>query len=203
MPPGQSTSTQVEVLFCMGSSLYVLDADRLREAGLKGPFTHVSVSPGGRYVGLFTKTGTLLVASTRDYSKCIASFNTNSTSAPADIAWCCEEDLVVALHWPDILLVIAGPAGNWLKYSYEGSLLLVSELDGARVISKKCCDFIQLVPAPCVDVFRYGSTAPGAILYDAFDHFSRQSPKADENIRQIRSDLLHAVESCIHGMPST
>ena len=51
--------------------------------------------------------------------------------------------------------------------------------------------------ASSVSVFRPGSTSPSAILYDAWENFTRRSPKADESIRSIRPDLAAAVNECI------
>ncbi|KAH9248934.1 hypothetical protein BASA81_013391 [Batrachochytrium salamandrivorans] len=42
-------------------------------------------------------------------------------------------------------------------------------------------------------IFRIGSTTPGAILFDAREHFEKESPKCDENIRSIRGQLMEAV----------
>lgn len=83
-----------------------------------------------------------------------------------------------------------------------------------RVIGPDTCDFIQKVPgercrytdrtpaeklfaASSVSVFRPGSTSPSAILYDAWENFSRKSPKADESIRSVRPELATAVNECI------
>lgn len=48
-----------------------------------------------------------------------------------------------------------------------------------------------------MSVFRPGSTSPSAILFDAWENFSRRSPKADESIRSIRPELAAAVDECI------
>ena len=53
------------------------------------------------------------------------------------------------------------------------------------------------MPASSVNIFRPGSTAPAAILYDAAENFQKRAPKADENIRSIRPDLAKAVDECI------
>lgn len=76
-------------------------------------------------------------------------------------------------------------------------MFAISEPDGVRVISPDVCDFIQKVPASSVDVFRPGSTAVSAILFDAWENFNKRAPKADENIRSIRPDLAKAVDLCI------
>lgn len=48
-----------------------------------------------------------------------------------------------------------------------------------------------------VSIFRPGSTSSSAILFAAWESFVQRSPKADENIRSIRSDLAAAVNECI------
>lgn len=100
-----------------------------------------------------------------------------------------------------------------MRYLYFGSLFAVTEIDGVRVISGDVCDLIQKVPCTCtprcpshlshcptassMSVFRPGSTSPAAILFDAWGSFTRRSPKADESIRGIRTDLAAAVNECI------
>ena len=51
--------------------------------------------------------------------------------------------------------------------------------------------------ASTFSIFRPGSTSPAAILYDAWGHFTRRSPKADEHIRSIRPELAAAVDDCV------
>ena len=83
------------------------------------------------------------------------------------------------------------------SFFYPGPTYAISEVDGIRVIAPDVCDFIQKVPTSSVNVFRPGSTAPAAILYDASENFQKRAPKADENIRSIRPDLAKAVDECI------
>ncbi|CAG8544325.1 9832_t:CDS:10 [Racocetra fulgida] len=49
------------------------------------------------------------------------------------------------------------------------------------------------------EIFKIGSTAPAAMLFDALEHFDKRSPKADENIRSIRTELADAVDACIEA----
>ena len=49
------------------------------------------------------------------------------------------------------------------------------------------------------DVFRLGSTSPASVLLDAVDQLEKNSPKADENIQLIRSNLPDAVASCVEA----
>lgn len=46
-------------------------------------------------------------------------------------------------------------------------------------------------------VFRPGSSESSAMLFDASESFSRRSPKADDGIRAIRSELANAVDTCL------
>lgn len=46
-------------------------------------------------------------------------------------------------------------------------------------------------------MFRPGSASPAAILYEAADLFEKRSPRADEFIRSIKSDLVAALDTCI------
>ena len=81
---------------------------------------------------------------------------------------------------------------------------------------------LRSILAATEDVFKIGSTKPGAILYDALEHFEvvhslnshgatilcsytysrivqRQSPKAAESIRSIKMELIEAVDTCIEA----
>jgi len=53
--------------------------------------------------------------------------------------------------------------------------------------------------ASTLSIFKPGSTSPSATLYDAWENFSKRSPKADESIRSIRPDLATAVDECIEA----
>jgi Vps16, N-terminal region len=70
-------------------------------------------------------------------------------------------------------------------------------MDGVRVTSSDVCDLIQKVSASTMSIFRPGSTTPPAILFDAWESFTKRSPKANESIRSIRPDLAKAVDECI------
>ena len=52
-------------------------------------------------------------------------------------------------------------------------------------------------PESSQDVFRPGSASPSAILFEAAELFEKKSPKADEYIRNIRPELVGAVDTCI------
>ena len=49
------------------------------------------------------------------------------------------------------------------------------------------------------EVFKLGSTSPASVLLDAVDQLEKKSPKADENIQLIRSNLPDAVAACVEA----
>lgn len=48
-------------------------------------------------------------------------------------------------------------------------------------------------------MFKLGSTSPASVLLDAVEELEKKSPKADENIRLIRSNLPDAVAACVEA----
>ena len=49
------------------------------------------------------------------------------------------------------------------------------------------------------DIFKIGSTSPASVLLDATDHLENKSPKADDDIQLIKSNLTEAVNACIRA----
>ncbi|KAI8911364.1 Vps16, N-terminal region-domain-containing protein [Powellomyces hirtus] len=196
IPPQYTLSRHLEVIIAVDASVMVVDAVTKQDQALtQGPFTRMSVSPNGKFLALFTADGRLWVLST-DFQNKLAEFSTSSDSPPIQMTWCGIDSVV--LHWPDTVLMV-GPFGDWIKYSFDGTVHLVSELDGVRIISTDKCEFLQRVPSATEAIFKIGSTSPGAVLYDAFEHFEKKSPRADENIRNIRAELADAVDTCLEG----
>ncbi|KAI8609043.1 Vps16, N-terminal region-domain-containing protein [Chytriomyces sp. MP71] len=196
MSPLHTSSQQPEVLLAVKSTLLLIDGLSVQDLRIPGgPFTSIAISPNGKFIALFTSSGRVLVVSS-DFQKQLAEFNTGNTQTPIQMAWCGNDS--VTLHWEDFLLVV-GPFGDCIRYAFDGIVTLISELDGLRILTNDRCQFLQKVPAATEDVFKIGSTAPGAILFDAFDHFGRKSPRADENIRSITQDLPTAVDTCLEA----
>ena len=50
-----------------------------------------------------------------------------------------------------------------------------------------------------VEIYRPGSTAPSALLYDARQHFDNQTARADENLRQIGDQIVDAIDKCLEA----
>jgi vacuolar protein sorting-associated protein 16 len=199
MEPRFTLSGTVEVLVATRSgTILVVDADGVEDQLLSsGPFTRLAVAPTGKILACFSASGKLIVV-TSDFSKTLSEFDTQSKVAPEQLVWCGTDS--VLLYWEEILLMV-GPAGDWIKYSYEEPIELISECDGVRILSNSLCEFLQRVPNVTEKTFSIGSTAMSAMLFDAWRKFQERSPKADELLRHIKrqSALSDAVDACIEA----
>ncbi|KAF6745417.1 vacuolar assembling/sorting protein VPS16 [Ephemerocybe angulata] len=198
IPPDLNISRHVEVLLSTETTIFTVDnLENVDQRLSRGPFTHISPSPNGKFLALLTFTGTLWVVSS-DFQRNITEFETTgipeAEGSVQQLEWCGNDALIVT--WTNLVLLV-GPSGETIPYHYGSSTFAVTELDGVRVMSTDVCDLIQKVPASTLSVFRPGSTSASAILYDAWESFNRKSPKADENVRSIRPDLAKAVDECI------
>ncbi|KAF8587239.1 vacuolar protein sorting-associated protein 16 [Ramaria rubella] len=197
IPPDQTISRHVEVLLSTESTIMSVDnLENIDQRISRGPFTHMSPSPNGKMLALLTFSGVLWVVST-DFQHSRLEFDTNSQPAEGkvrQVEWCGNDAILVS--WDGFALMV-GPLGDSLKYFYSGTVHTVSEMDGVRIVGPDTCEFLEKVPVSTFSIFRPGSTSPAAILYDAWEHFTRRSPKADEHIRSIRPELASAVDDCI------
>ncbi|RIB09211.1 Vps16, C-terminal region-domain-containing protein, partial [Gigaspora rosea] len=196
IPPQYTLSRHVEVLLATGSTILTVDVIETQNQFLQqGPFTKMDVSPNGKFLALFTNEGKLMVIST-DFQKNLSEFATKAQDPPQQLVWCGIDSVV--LYWDNLLLMI-GPFGDWVRYPYDDAIYLITEIDGVRIFSSDRCEFLQKVPNVTEEIFKIGSTAPAAMLFDALEHFDKRSPKADENIRSIRPELAEAVDACIEA----
>ncbi|KAG6377543.1 Vps16, C-terminal region-domain-containing protein [Boletus reticuloceps] len=168
IPPDQNISRHVEVLLSVETTILAVDnLESLDQRVARGPF------------------------------RGLAEFDTQTAGAEGpvnQVEWCGNDAILVT--WND-LAILVGPSGDTLRYFYSGAMFSITELDGVRVIGQEVSDFIQKVPVSSMSVFRPGSTSPSAILFDAWESFTRRSSKADESIRTIRPELAAAVNECI------
>ncbi|KAL8653739.1 MAG: hypothetical protein Q9210_001926 [Variospora velana] len=196
IPPAHTLSRSVEVLLAIGQTIYVVDPSEAEDRVLpNGPFTRISVSPNGLYVTLYTEDGMVWVI-TSDFQQKIGEYESKAKTPPKDLQWCGND--AVLLAWEDEVHLI-GPNGASLRYYFDGWVHLLPDVDGVRLITNEVCEFLQKVPDCTDDVFRLGSTSPASVLLDAVDQLEKQSPKADENIRLIRSNLPDAVGTCVQA----
>ncbi|KAJ3345483.1 hypothetical protein HDU83_004048 [Entophlyctis luteolus] len=220
IPPHLAPAKQPTVILSVKSTLLSIDGTAVQDQRLQtGPYTSMTLSPNGKFIALFNSNSAKLFVISADFTKQLAEFSviaagvipsiyppappatsnnnnipataatgavagapynssflsSTAVSSPLQIAWCGNDSVV--LHWEDIVLVV-GPFGDFIKYSVDGVVVLVGATE---------------------DVFKIGSTSPGAILYDACDNFARKNPRADENIRGISGDLSLAVDTCLEA----
>ncbi|EFY95611.2 Vps16 family protein [Metarhizium robertsii] len=195
--PDHTLSRSVEVLLSIGSTVYVVDAADCEDRFLdSGPFSHISVSPDGRYVNLYSKTGTAHVI-TSDFQEPLFEHNSDSQTPPKYVEWCGTDALIA---WEDEVHVI-GPGDQSLSYIYDSTRVhVISEYDGARLITNDFCEFLERIPADTLDVFGHASeSSPASILLDAVGQLELESPKADDYIQLIRANLTEAVDTCVNA----
>ncbi|XP_002734080.3 vacuolar protein sorting-associated protein 16 homolog, partial [Saccoglossus kowalevskii] len=194
-----SEDRQSRILLAKESELYLLDhgGQYSQEAppmtAEVNSFIEMSVSFNNKYLALFTDSGLFWIGSA-DLQKVYCEFNTKSPSKPQQLVWCGTGAIVA--YWENLLLMV-GPDKDWVKYNMDSTVHLVPELDGLRIVGRYTHDFLQRVPNMVEDVFKIGSMAPGAMLYEASREFQKGSQKADEYIRMIKDKLQLAVEQCI------
>jgi vacuolar protein sorting-associated protein 16 len=196
IPPEHTSSRSVEVLLALDKTVYVIDAAECEDRGLEaGPFRHISVSPNGKFIALYTDDGKVWVIGS-DFQDRYSEYESRAKTPPKDLQWC--GDNAVVLAWEDELHLI-GPNGVAMKFYYDSYLHLLPDVDGVRVVTADVCDFWQKVPDASELVFRPASASPGSILLDALEQLEKKSPKADDNIQLIRGNLDEAVDVCIRA----
>ncbi|KAK0621199.1 Vps16, N-terminal region-domain-containing protein [Bombardia bombarda] len=181
IPPAYTLSRSVEVLLSIDQTIYVSDATECEDRFLDiGPFTHIAVSPNGKFAALYTATGKAHVI-TSDFQTRLSEHDSKSKIPPKYFQWCGNDAVVIA--WEDEVHLV-GPGEHY---------------DGVRVIANDTCDFIQKVPDVIEEVFRLGTDSPASILLDAVQQLEAQSPKADDDIQLIRPYLVEAVDTCVNA----
>ncbi|KAJ5546499.1 hypothetical protein N7494_004084 [Penicillium frequentans] len=194
IPPAHTLSRSVEVLLAVDKTVYLVDSTEAEDKVLQdGPFKHVSISPTGRFVGLFTAEGKLWVVS-NDFQNKLSEYDSKSRVPPSTVKWCGDDAVILA--WEDEIHLV-GPSGAASKYYYDGRVHVIPEFDGVRLLTNDTCEFLHKVHGVTEEIFRLGSGSPASVLLDSVDQLEKKSPKADENIQRIRSSLPAAVDTCI------
>lgn len=196
IPPEYTSSRSVEVVLAIGATIYVVDAVECEDRQLQaGPFRHVSTSPNGKFIALYTDDGKVWVISS-DFQDRLSEYDSKVKTPPKHLEWCGSNAVVLA--WEDELHLI-GPSGAATEYDYDSVLHLIPDIDGIRVMTSEVCEFLQKVPEASEEVFRLGSPSPAAVLLDAIHQLEKKSPKADDNIKLIRPNLDEAVDVCVRA----
>ncbi|KAI1661637.1 vacuolar protein sorting-associated protein 16 [Daldinia decipiens] len=192
--PSFTLSRSVEVLLSIGKTVYVVDKTDCEDRFLDiGPFSHIGVSPNGKFAALYATDGKAHVI-TADFQSRLSEHHSGSQLTPKYLEWCGNDAVVIA--WEDEVNVV-GPNNAVASYVYEGRVHVIPDHDGVRLITNDVSDFLQKVPDVTDEVFRLGSGSPASVLLDAVEQLENQSPKADDNIQLIRPNLVEAVDTCV------
>lgn len=149
IPPEHSNSGHVEVLISTGTSVVQLDAlERIDQHLSRGPFSHIAISPNGRFYALITALGMLWVVSS-DFARNLSEVDISKFAPSAEkirpdrVQWC--GDNAVVLSWGGKVVVV-GPGGDVLQYDYSPAAIIDGDVDGLRILSSSTCEIVQKVP---------------------------------------------------------
>lgn len=198
IPPQYTLSRHVEVLLSTGTTILVVDASEAQDQVLQnGPFSHIAVSPNGRYVALYTTEGKLWVIKS-DFQEKLSEYDSGmgNIMLARDIAWCGNDSVVLA--WDEEVHMV-GPHGAALRWYYDTRVHLVPDIDSVKIITNEKAELVQKVPDGTEDIFRIGATSPAAVLVDAVDQLEKGSPKVEEAVAMIKRQMPEAVDACIRA----
>src|SRR5579859_3468712 len=150
--PPQSFTRNVEVLLATRTTILVADQIEIQDQLLQqGPFTHMSLSPNGRFLALYTASngGGRIWVVYSDFQKMISDFTlpggtSDTDGAVRQVGWVANDAVVVT--WEGGRVVVLGPTGGYLEYFHNEGVWVVEEIDGLRIYSTTTCEFIQKVP---------------------------------------------------------
>lgn len=109
----------------------------------------------------------------------------------------CGTEAVVC-SWNGSVMVI-GRSSDFILYTYDGPVHLVTEIDGVRVISSNSHEMIQKVPNVVQKIFRINSTDSASYLLEAAKQFRKRSHKADSYIDLVKDNLDVAITDCVNA----
>lgn len=198
--------------------------DRLLD---NGPFRHVCISPNGKFVALYTDDGKVWVISSdfqekfSEYNSRARTIPKDMQWCGNDavvLAW--EDELhMVGPNGASTKYALFGQhhkhCANKSTTGITSTPLSISyprlmAFAFSRVRFASSCRKFQVsfdtqsillnligTSDVTVDLFKTGSTSPSAVLLDAVEQLEKGSPKADDDLQLIRSNMVDAVDSCI------
>lgn len=115
IPPEHTLSRSVEVLMSIESTVYLVDATECEDKYLDfGPFSHISVSPDGTRVNLYSTNGKAHIVSS-DFQDSIFEHDSDSKTSPQCVTWCGSEPIIA---WEDEVHII-GPGDESSTFIYD------------------------------------------------------------------------------------
>lgn len=121
--PSFTLSRSVEVLLSIEKTVYVIDATESEDRFLDiGPFSHISVSPNGKFAALYAADGKAHVI-TSDFQSRLSEHDSRSQLTPKYLEWCGNDAVVIA--WEDEVNVV-GPNNAVASYVYEDRVHVIA-----------------------------------------------------------------------------
>ena len=112
---------------------------------------------------------------------------------PTDIKWCGDDS--IACSFEDEIKLYS-PEGDYVTFWYPDDIVaLRTECDGLKVFTEANCYLISKVHEATSNVFRIGSTEPGAMLLDSWYMLPSHAPRAIEYLDSF--NLKSGVMECI------
>lgn len=155
-------------------------------------FDKLAVSFNGEFLAI-SKDTTIAIYSL-DLQHRLSVYVSDNNSPVVDIKWCGND--AVACSYKDEIKVI-GPADQSLDFYYDSAPIMITDLDGLKLLTSDKLEFLSRVNDCTISTFKLGSTAASAILVDAVDQIDAHSPKVDENLTIIKDSLVEAIDDCI------
>jgi WD40 repeat protein len=162
----------VEVLVATSNgSILVIDSKSVQDQLITtGPFTSMILSPDQQLIACFNDDGTLHILNI-ELNKHISKFQTGSKIPPLQLNWCGNDGII--LTWSGMILLV-NIYGDFIKYTYEYNIKLITEFDGCRIVSNVSCEWLHRVPESTEAIFKIGSNSYAAKLYDAQEAFENK-----------------------------
>ncbi|KAK2629233.1 hypothetical protein QTJ16_000053 [Diplocarpon rosae] len=145
--PAYTLSRSVEVLLSIGQTIYMVDATDAEDRMLDiGPFTHISVSPNGRFAALYTESGKAYVI-TIDFQNRLSEYDSKSRIPPKDVQWCDHDGVrLITNDVCDFLQKVPEVTDEVFRFGTESSAsILLDAVEQLEIQSPKADDNIQLI----------------------------------------------------------
>ncbi|CCK67909.1 tethering complex subunit VPS16 KNAG_0A02200 [Huiozyma naganishii CBS 8797] len=176
-------------------SVYILDCQNTGKL-TKWPLLHewhdVKISKMGKICLYNYKLNKIQVFGSSNHKELLWENNIDEET-PQEIVWCGEETVMCSFE-DEVRLLSFG--NQYVTFWYPSSIVTIFPVvDGVKVITEDQLILITKVNKFTENVFKIGSTEPGALLLDAYNMLEDSPPKSLDRLKHI--DLKEGVEDCM------
>ncbi|KAJ3441990.1 vacuolar protein sorting vps16 [Anaeramoeba flamelloides] len=170
----------------------------------QSPAVKMSVSVSGKKFCYLTESGKVFITQ-EDLTSIIAIHQVNIGDLKQEkyfhnnLVWCSDDAILLHLCKPKRHLLMLGPNNTQKKFPLNDDCILISEIDGTRILLTKPfrLEFLSKVPAQVVNAFEIGSESPSSTLIHCLQLYQNKDPNADLLIRSMNKKLVRAIRECI------